>query len=1110
MALVKQRNSFPVVAGQEQGIAPELVDPPVLLRAHNCLYTRQGELTKRRGWVTSTEAVVGEQYLPHTYLPQPERLARRGDEILWIGGTIPYYYHDAYPPWIFSRIPAEAGEDTPPPTWQAKGEIPRFNSEKIAEVNHTHFGLRIEAWDCAFAGDALDPVFSRGVVCMIWRTRVDVDGLTFSRIEYAAIDIATGANIAQGTIVSNAYHSTPIRVVAAKHVGGKWHFHIYYIRDDTVGVGDLTEVTIDAATPWANSGETLVEGNIDGFDVCVTDPDVAVEQRLCFVATNAAESYYRFNLGLPTVGGIVSWDWRVVYPISAVVTGLPMARTVQCVFSPDGRHVGAHLVVVSPGCAGTIHNVVAQFGIAASPSHTMSFYDDAVSSLDTTSNGDGGCQIGWAGNTPFGGFPRSDNWILTWEMRATYQERWKFSFAGAGTLIPSAAQGLQLAFMPWGRPFHYEGNNYCPVVRGVIADTCCVDIISVSEVGTGGDPAATYRVDGRALAGEIAFGLEPGDIWDFPLCSGRNSIVESYYERGRFFGAFPIASLDGTEHRLALVEFSAVDRQQYNWAELSGATYFASSIPWCYDGGTGHELNFPHRPQSYQGEIIGLAVTPASGEFLAEGDYIIAACWESVDSLGRVSRSAPSFSQTVTIGPSQTLAITYLELGLSSHNGIRLVVYTSNDGGVNYIRSKQPITYLHWPYTQVSVTLEAPELFQAGMPTLYTDSGILENSPVPPARYAAAWQNRLWLAEGRLVLPSKELVDTEEPSFNEALAIQMPFDCSGIVGVDDRFVIFSKDAIHWLSGDGPTDTGEGGTFGNPQRLPTDFGCIDARSIVRTEKGVCFQSRRGIELLDRMLTPRLISGGVDKLLREDGYNEILSASWDPEAQVCRFLARNTVSVDAYYVLCWHTLFEVWTTHGVPVVATTGRTNVPNGIVNAFNRNWMALGDAAAYNVAPQCRLAREWHVTDQVAQYLDGPISTPYWYEMAIETANIKLDGLTGFARVWRADILVKNKSNPTGFTLNYAIDYAVAESSTDRVWETADDIASGATPSTEHFRYGMHLEKQQCSAIRLYIKDHQLNDGLGATYATSFTLVGFGLEWGQEPGTGRGRERSKK
>jgi hypothetical protein len=527
-----------------------------------------------------------------------------------------------------------------------------------------------------------------------------------------------------------------------------------------------------------------------------------------------------------------------------------------------------------------------------------------------------------------------------------------------------------------------------------------------------------------------------------------------------------------------------------------------------YEGDRGHELNFSHRPQSSAGEITAASVA-VGPPYLAATSYYVAMTFEAIDSQGNVSRSAPSKTGPIVIGANANMSVTFASLGPTSHRNVRPVVYVSNDGGINYHRSKQVLVNSTTEIADTTVNLDPALLFVAGVPTLYTDAKIMSNAPLMGARFACEWQGRICLMAENMIWPSREVIYGEEPSFNESMQFRIPSNGTGMGSLDDRLILFTRDRIYWIAGDGPTDTGEGGSFTQPQRIASDFGCIDARSIVRCEKGLLFQSRRGIELLGRGLETTLVSGGIDYLK----FYEVVASSLDPRNQIVRFIMATPTVVKSYTVACWHVLYDVWTTHDVPPMVAGMGTNVPFGLVHALSRNWMTINDVAGLSV-PVEALAMELESTDtSFGTYVDGALSASagYWYPITVQTANVKMDGLLGFARVWRIYLKTKNQSTHTGIRIAPVVDGQVGSF---RYWSTSAEIASALMDGSFSVRmFQVHIDKQQCSSIGLYIADFQetgLVPPAVAAVNIYLTLVGFGIEYGQKPGTGRGSEGSKK
>jgi hypothetical protein len=1111
MALIVQRTSIPFVGGQEQQVSKELVDPPLLLRAHNVVPVRNGGLQKRPAWVADEFTTQG-----YPYLPQPERLAKRGDEVLWLGEVKSNYISEHQPPNVISLAHGEATELYEPPICVAKGEVPRFNTRKVLEIVHANLGQRIWAWDCAFAGSHDAAVGSQpspnasGVVCVAWATINESN--EDSRVEYAVIDVATSSVIARKVLAYDAHSSSFVRVCALfSEFTKQWTFFIFHLDGSESVSSDVRVTSVLAATPWQVDYSEVLVTDVIGFDACTSDPE-AGEPRLFYSHVKYGEKIVRTTLCVTT--GVALYPYsEAAYTITLYAAPSILFWTLACACDPSGTESACVFGMLEGGCGSTSHNMLVTFSATPSPSHTMNSHNEVsvASSGDATSFSTGGQQVCWAGDRDVSGVLRHDSWWVSWESSGTRDLNMMVFYARAErALVPEVPMASTLALCPFARPFALNGQSYLPVYRGRSSDAVGVEIVAPYRYGAdGGDPVTLYRVAGRISKGDIAF-----NDWGTAtvnLSKGKGSTVESLYARGRFFTAVPIVSVENSEHRVALFEVSVSDPQRFDWAEAFGCTYFASSIPFSYDGGSCHELGFPCRPQSTAGEItVSIASSPSGG--LANGNYYVKAIWEGTDMMGRVSRSDPSSSEMIEITESlKTIAVTFVNLCITTHSNVKLVVFVSNDGGYTFVRSEQIITNNWLLGSETTVALQPQRMFQSYMQTIYTDRMLPSTTPIP-AQLVCEWGRRLWLVNGRDVSPSHEIIDGEEPAFSDELRFLLPEPATGVAPYDDRMVIWTRFAIYWLSGDGPNDLGVDGSFSTPQRLPTDFGCIDARSIVRTERGICFQSERGIELLDRGFGTSVISGGVSKVLREDGYSEIVASSWDQQTQICRFIARNPTSGE-FVVLCWHTQYDWWTTASVPGMARPLYTDQPAGLVRAAGCNWMALGDRTVRNGEPICMLARETGPVN--AEYIDRPAygysgaDNNQWYQSEIETANVKLDGLLGFQRVWRVEVMTSDQTAVTGLSVAYVTDYADTESVPARAWETESDVALAAVNPTHHV-FQVHVKEQQSQAIRLKIKDVQVDGVNRNTSPTFFNLVGFSLQWGQQPGSGRRAEGAKK
>lgn len=125
-------------------------------------------------------------------------------------------------------------------------------------------------------------------------------------------------------------------------------------------------------------------------------------------------------------------------------------------------------------------------------------------------------------------------------------------------------------------------------------------------------------------------------------------------------------------------------------------------------------------------------------------------------------------------------------------------------------------------------------------------------------------KDRVFYARGSNVYYSSFFVDGEAPWFSPAFQFFVPTGVgpiTALASMDGLLVIFKRNNIFVVDGDGPPENGGSGTeFSPPRQLSVEIGCTDPRSIMFTPKGVMFRSSRGFELLDRSLQIAPFHGG----------------------------------------------------------------------------------------------------------------------------------------------------------------------------------------------------------------------------------------------------------
>lgn len=257
----------------------------------------------------------------------------------------------------------------------------------------------------------------------------------------------------------------------------------------------------------------------------------------------------------------------------------------------------------------------------------------------------------------------------------------------------------------------------------------------------------------------------------------------------------------------------------------------------------------------------------------------IAAVYRIVDADGTVWRSAPSVVvNTSGAGATMTApSLRHLLPGTRAQvefyggtSTLQLVGIVDNDS------SADTVTY---------VVPAAPVPLGE---TLYTTGGALSAAPPPPCRAACQWRNRLFLAKGRDVWVSQEIVPGFGPRFNEVQITPITSgtgDILAIAPIDWNYLaVFKRDSISVLSGAGPDGRGSGNYIA--QVLPVRDGVINTGSVLgETPAGVYYQSASTGRVM--VIGPDLVARDVGEAFQDYDGEAITASSYDPSEQLAMF-------------------------------------------------------------------------------------------------------------------------------------------------------------------------------------------------------------------------------
>lgn len=352
----------------------------------------------------------------------------------------------------------------------------------------------------------------------------------------------------------------------------------------------------------------------------------------------------------------------------------------------------------------------------------------------------------------------------------------------------------------------------------------------------------------------------------------------------------------------------------------------------------------------------------------------------------------------------------------------------------------------------ISVTVSGAHVDLSANPMIYTEGGVLESEAPPAATDVLVTKERVFLASGEAseVWFSKPVATGVAPEFNANLVIEVP-DSGGhvtaLAGIDDKLVIFKKEAIYYVVGDGPNASGVGGSFSPPRMISSDVGCINKNSVVEGPFGVMFESDKGIYLLDRSLTTHYVGASVeDQWLNGLGTRlKLVNAVLVPDLHEVRFqfklnqysLGETTVSTGR--VLVYNYLFQKWSIyqHLFADCACLWRDAYAFAVDNA------GIG------------------YTRTVFKETDAANSDTVYYESEVITPWFHVANIDGFQRVRRAWIHGDYPGAGPSAIIEVGYDYDTSYE-VNKQWTQAEMQAiSGTSKLLE-----IHLPRQKCRAIR--------------------------------------------
>ena len=534
---------------------------------------------------------------------------------------------------------------------------------------------------------------------------------------------------------------------------------------------------------------------------------------------------------------------------------------------------------------------------------------------------------------------------------------------------------------------------------------------------------------------------------------------------------------------------------------MSGGT-----VRW-FDGQSCAELGFLKAPIIYS-----TSITAGTGSIEGPPNlhdppykYSYVARYEWFDEQGNLHLSAPSIIAQISVDHVNSNAtnrmvisclhytVKRLQAGYRARD-VRIAIFrtTKNSDSIFY-RISPPATLAYVSVTNPISLLDSlqpvvtfddafsdAQMLANGWGTLILpeQGGALDNDTPPTATYTTTHKNRLWatsIDDDKAVLYSKVFVRGEGPGFSQLQQARLDSSDRPVVAMaplDDKLVIFTDSEIYYVFGDGPADTGAGGSFSEPMLVSSNAGCINARSIVANDQGVYFQSKSGFYLLSTGLQLTFIGEPV-KLTLED-YHEVVDALHDGKrAWILWLVRRASGTAPASKWVIYDYQVNAWTTWSTASMAAGGVVS------HALYDERHVWTDGAAVCVEGQGTLG-----------YDPGPA----WITATLETPWVKVAGIGGYQRLKHVIITAEAKSAHSVRATIYN-DFATAPTQT----VTLSTLAMTGIPVE---RLDIHVKEQKASAIKIKLQDLD-NIVTAPADPTGFSIAGLSLLVGVKTGVAK-------
>lgn len=438
------------------------------------------------------------------------------------------------------------------------------------------------------------------------------------------------------------------------------------------------------------------------------------------------------------------------------------------------------------------------------------------------------------------------------------------------------------------------------------------------------------------------------------------------------------------------------------------------------------------------------------------------------------SASSPGDEMQVVATGSITSYVPTLRLTYKTANKVRLRGFRWSQQNQNFFEFTSITSpVLNDPTVDyITYVDKLNDLSVAGNSLIYTTGGTVEDIAAPSFSVSSMFDDRVWVLDAEdpyTLWYSKQVLEGTGVEFSDLftyyvasnIGAQGPTGPITAIGpMDTELILFKKNAIYYVNGTGPDNTGANSTYSQPTFITSTVGCTNQNSVVLTDIGIMFQSDKGIWLVGRNLQASYIGFDVEAF---NSYT-VTSANVIPGTTQVKFtLEGNITLIYDYFVNEW------------------GYANNPPSL------------SATLYNEL-HTYLDGFGHIVQETpGEYLD--LSTPVL--QSFTTSWINLASIQGYQRIYDF-LFIGQYLSPHFLKVDIAYDYnpTIVQSSIFKPRNFSPSVAGpfgaptpvGSPYSKEQGR--VHMKKQLCESFQLTITEI-FDPSKGAPPGAGFTMSGI-------------------